>query len=572
MNLGRIFFIFALSCSCAWAAGEKVVTPQAEQPLALDELDPLIPLEWREFFRLDRYNIPHYRKFGTTFGRVRPIYVWDTVAEDGLAFALASSYLRDDPSLNRELFALKEEDPSLKFKGVIRIYATDQDRRSDDDLEKFEEIKKDFGAPVKTLLGIKLLSQETWFVWDPTKLPIEPFQIKMFRLDGARAIFASDVLSTYLAADMTDSLVGMVPELSSVNVMKPAPDDPGLSDLHYGQIVRSMKVRRSKGAKELPASAKLLPLHGVLGSDKARLAAEKMGLTLHQWILREYLPKLARFSAEMNFRYGIFHASHTQNLMVYLDENTGEILCFVAKDFSDINVDPWYLVDRGMDPQMMKTFHSLAKTFPIRILNNEEEQAETPRNGEAGFFLANFLGQSVDGFETDLAKIREYDRQFLKKYIHYSQKQTGTSIALSPAATQAMKFLKTPPTGSEKSDDWGPWPTNKEAMQVVFQNVYDTITAKHLPKILPKYIHYSQNMLSNVFARNSAWNDVVWAFSGARQQFLLEHGILGYAFDGKGVIAYELKSGRIYGFAHGLTSEEKLQILTPRDACEDYVM
>src|SRR5690606_24688035 len=72
------------------------------------------------------------------------------------------------------------------------------------------------------------------------------------------------------------------------------------------------------------AAVETLPLHGFLGADwstyrgrkpKSRFvseAAEKLGMTHDEWLRKEFAPKLAKYSAEMNLKHGIYFEGHTQ--------------------------------------------------------------------------------------------------------------------------------------------------------------------------------------------------------------------------------------------------------------------
>lgn len=252
--------------------------------------------------------------------------------------------------------------------------------------------------------AVKIQGRDSAVGWDPNNMKGRKYIFKFggdylsedgkttTRLLGPttieRAVRMSDVVEQILRDEGAGGIAGMLPERYGT----------WIGD--YGVIIREM---RNVGL-EIPAGEGFgVPLHSLLSNEGFTLTSitsearysdgSRGGIT--QWIVTEFLPKLAIFVAQLQLLHGIIPELHTQNIKVIFAMDpqthtpTGEIIGFVFTDMTDVAIDVGF---RAFS-QRPHHLEELLKMRSPSIMNfkvmGEKEIADPARH------LLAFLSQSI---------------------------------------------------------------------------------------------------------------------------------------------------------------------------------
>ena len=247
----------------------------------------------------------------------------------------------------------------------------------------------------------KVLSHKTYLVWDPAGKSV-------FVKPGA-------TLTSYRHKKVLHALLG--PEMKS----RYAQFVPEFEFPDFKLIIRSTDfITHSQN--------RVYPLHGIF-PDTAKFFADKAGMTLPEWLQNEYVERLGRMTAELNYGYGIFGGWHTQNLLVEVDESSGRIVQFWIRDLQDL------AFDAEMCWQGRSRFPNLdLKDLGVR--NNlyhrnlfQFETADSNRYPDAADVTADYiLDHSIAGITDDFRLGITLKNHFLEIYARETAAITGIEI------------------------------------------------------------------------------------------------------------------------------------------------
>lgn len=164
--------------------------------------------------------------------------------------------------------------------------------------------------------GTKVLSNNTWFVFD-TRTGRSSF----FKKSGSSSI-----------ADGVQRVLSVLEEpLSRLPVLF-VPEH-----CEYGSVCRPPDfITESKYA--------VYSTHSIFSSGLIQKFAQAKGVSVPEWLRVEYVRKLAKLVADLNYGLGIYGIWHTQNLLIEVNEKTGNIIRFLIRDRRDMAFDPeiWF--------------------------------------------------------------------------------------------------------------------------------------------------------------------------------------------------------------------------------------
>ncbi len=278
-----------------------------------------------------------------------------------------------------------------------------------------EQIKK-LGYPVEsTHWGTKMQSHSTFLVWEKENTKPEPFFLKMSSPHWVEKGVRNGEMAETILRETGTPFGTLFPERLSLR----------LTGMEFGYAIREAKPTG------MSPTAELAPVHGILGSksDMAELAKARGLKNAGEWIKQEYLPKLAQFLSQMQFRNGLFLPAHSQNLVLQLNRRTGKIEGFVGRDLVDTILDPFVPAWRG------KGIRSAVSVLHESYVDGTDSKYPGPH-------LAGFAAQSVVDASLDPAERRTYSADFLESYIRAAEKETGMKFKLSESAAAALASLK----------------------------------------------------------------------------------------------------------------------------------
>lgn len=276
--------------------------------------------------------------------------------------------------------------------------------------ETITKLKRLFGEPLRPFAASRLQGKATYHVWQDGASDEQAFRLKVpykgvgssgekvvhnSYAVGARAVMVSDILAGIQERKPIPG-VDYYREIFVANLTVPG--------LPYNFLIR----QPPQAAYRRSESQGFLPLHGLLGSTALDRLALAKGLTPVQWIMQEYLPKLASTMAKLNFGWGAWLEAHTQNLSVLVNYETGEIEVLYFKDLADLMLSPFYQATAGVLPAY--------RDVPDARLNEEW----ISNNGQAEFagpFAYYYLWQAVTSWSGEQKLRAQSVATFLKAYL-----------------------------------------------------------------------------------------------------------------------------------------------------------
>jgi hypothetical protein len=477
---------------------------------------PPLPEVWREFIELDQqYNIefPTRQKEILSPEAREPTRVYQFEVPADQIETHFSKYIG------------AQEKKAVLFerngKQYVRIFAIDKPGHS------LRELTARYGAPTESKYwATKLQSHSTYFMWDPDSSESMMIKFQKHALDetynaphnARRAVKMSEFVEGKFRETPSERFAVLGENFSSVI------EDPG-AKFRYAYSLRSTKPYLRASGQTL----KFMPLHGFLGSPKVKQTASKLGLSVDQWVVEEYIPKLAQFFSEMHFKYGVHPEGHTQNLLIRISEQTGRIEGFVTRDMNDMLLDPLVMTLRGKATGI----ESLASVKPS-IMNRYFVDLWEGRG--AGPHAQLYDSQSVVPFVRSDEEIRAWARRYLEAYLKETSKHLGFDIQL-PDSAYRMRTL----------DPYADFSSVTDA-------IHFAVTKKWVSDLAQSASPVQKAIAETTFKKALDAQRVVWAVPGSLDRF--ENLDLRYEAAGNYLVAIDSSRGNVLGVALDLSKEE----------------
>ncbi len=306
---------------------------------------PGLSQKWIDFVNLDwNYNVPGRSVMPDSERKVRSVYKF---ALNGMQF---KSILKYENSPVSEMYQIiDKKETYLIGDGLSRVLSGLRISR-----ERLTSLK-----------AVKLQSWSTFLVWNPKDPNFTPFFLKMNGWDSSIAM----ELSTYFESSFRNNNEDLLDYFT---------EPLGVESVNFPGLNQSYRFLRDDQKDKT-----FLPLHGYIG---LLLKNNKQ-----EFIITKLMPMIGRAMARLHFKYGSYHCSHTQNLLVQVNPNTGTIEKIVIRDLRDIYPDP-LVVDRSQRQKILdlisknKELYTFGKATPDNRIKNRE----------VGFFLMDYLGQTVN--------------------------------------------------------------------------------------------------------------------------------------------------------------------------------
>lgn len=412
-------------------------------------------------------------------------------------------------------------------KSYIRFYFTEAAGFPLDELKKLN-------LPIEsTHWGTKMQSHSTFLVWEKQSPKPEPFFLKIAAphwIDNG--VRNSEVAETILRKN-GNSFATLFRESIGTSFK--------LGNIGFGNAFREAKPLA------MSPTAELAPVHGLLGSREDLLAlAQARGLkNADEWIQREYLPKLAEFIAQMQFRHGLYLPAHTQNLVLQINRKTGKIEGFAGRDMVDVILDPFVLGWRGT-PSPIK-----AGKYPGSVLFKSYVDGTDAKN--PGYHLASFTAQSVVDITLDPTERQIYAGTFLDAYRKAAEKETGMDFKLSGeagAAIAALKSGKDPAAHSQSKDT----PEPEATFVLLGQELYTRVAEARGSSLskTPLVTAKAKGAAEATFFEYIYRQKVVQLKPGQWAVTLADQGNLDYQLTETGILAYPKGSPDPIAFVYDL--------------------
>ncbi len=227
---------------------------------------------------------------------------------------------------------------------------------------------------------------------------------------GQLAVRVNDVIES-LMEGASGSGVDYFPERFSVAYK----DD----NVRHSYSVRSLETKFQSAMGQ--SNEVMLPVHGILRKE---FFAER-GWDLDQWVLEEYIPHLAKMNAYLQFEKGIYLEGHTQNLVVFVDQDTGEINRMAFRDIADIMIDPFIGLAKGEKHH----YESLKETTqPCLIYQRTYEDPDIPTPKA---YYEWYMGQGITTSTKNWFKKRKIAKKYLQVFFAEYESLTGEAVPRS---------------------------------------------------------------------------------------------------------------------------------------------
>lgn len=278
--------------------------------------------------------------------------------------------------------------------------------------------------------------------------------------------------------------------------------------------------------------------------------ARAKNMSQDEWIEKEYLPKLARWIAKLNFKYGLYIEGHTQNILARISEETGEILDFTFRDVGDVLTDPLKRTLEG------KKYQEGTAEERHRFQVNRHYDDEKKKMREAGENSWGMTAQSLWSFEIKKESQPKWVGIYLKEYLKAVREMPG----LENVNVQLPKKL---------GEGWGP------QFAKIVQEIHDKVTKARIPHIEREWYLANREAAREVFLKMFREGHVVYPFRDGYDKIsnlIHEDKMKGLVFvsDGKRAYAVESKTSRILGMTGNLSEDTQKRLALPefKGPCE----
>lgn len=441
-----------------------------------------------------------------------------------------------------------------------------------------------------SLVAQRVHSQFSFLVWDSSQPGAIPFQIKWIRYNdktdedqerswtngssrSTQSMASMDYLRDWMDRDPSKSELpfSFLPESFGYSTAVTTPSIPGFSTL-ISRLPFNFWVRElvPYGMKELGAHQRLVAAHGFFGSNLVEKVARLAGLSVQEWIQRQYLPKLAETLAILHYRYGLSTALHTQNLLMVIDSNNGNLDKVVIRDLQDISIRltsrqiksgevNWHLYHRALQARM-----------PVATL--EPSDPSEPESIHPWEIFARYAGQSVYWITNRDDHIKDFTLRFLKWYLHFSATEIPTQIDSEPFRRSLENF--------QSLRNWT-WHTSRNVMAEVDRALYSI--ASNPPPVLGGWKAFAPEVLHKIVRRKwiGKQNRMIILNNQVLNTLLQQEEELGvshitYAYDGRFLYTLRYQDWMPLAVSYGLSAREhaylrrhQVQVLDPKGLLSD---
>ena len=249
----------------------------------------------------------------------------------------------------------------------------------------FEIESKD---PRRTVSAARTASKRTWFVFEGDN---QPFYLK---LDGEWHRWVDSFSHVDLTKDVVSECVKKTVWLqrkdrqtSFAYLAEPLGTYFELPGLDYGcsQIFR-------------PVNAQAYPLHGLLdpSNQVVNFFASLSFCSAQEWTTT-LIQHMADFYADAFFEVGAHPTAHSQNLLIEINSETGQIGRIVYRDFQDLIIDPYFglLFSQGK----VDTLPRLSQSSYVQTIGSQFatiEKKQEPIDRFLSFFDGQVLGYGLE--------------------------------------------------------------------------------------------------------------------------------------------------------------------------------
>lgn len=437
----------------------------------------------------------------------------------------------------------------------------------------FNKIRRLGFSIVETpFVGTKVLSHNTYFAW----IPGEPQSARYLKFNFYSASECAVEFSEALIKNpriASDPLIAFFPEVAFFNLYL---ED---EDITFKNLVRApYAVHMGQ-----PLKAPYYPVHGIFKSGKTDHWAKLMGLAHgEEWVAKEYIPKLAKNMARYNFYYGILHQAHTQNLVVYVDPATGEIITFAIRDLNDAGQIP--LISQ-LNPKAKNIDDSFLGYIKTNANFRVNDAGDAKKRTSIGQIFANYSGQSVFYSSNSPAYHDENIRTFTRHYIAaaienfnlvLNEIENGESpdwLQISEnnsmfheELSEKGKVFKLSSEVQEHIEQLLQQSIPEYQLPKIIDTVYNEMAAAFSPTIKPYMEEYDQDYLRSVVKSRMTYSTKFVVFQSNGKD-LLEEAVsrskrknYKFAFNGKGIFVKDLKTGKVVAYAYYFDSNYLNQI------------
>lgn len=468
--------------------------------LGAKKTPPPIPPEYKRYVDYDQiYNTFLRSNEIKPEPEAEPVLTFDVPLKKADVF---QSQFLDKETLDRVLIKKDGE----RF---ARFFIVDHD-----DME-LNKIREKYSLKEGRYFGVWLQSHRTYLIWDTENPKSGAFFAKMQikkANDPAQAELAivnNDFVEKALKKE--GPFISYYPERLGTAVEG--------KKFSYANIIRGGTLVNGPTKNSVT-----LPLHGFLGSPAVKNAASKKGMTVQQWIQSEYLPKLARWHAELNLKHGIFIEGHTQNTLINMNEDTGEILGFGFRDMYDIMVDPAVRIARGLEPMTAELREQGLSQVNVWFVDREASEAK-----DVGIHFNDYNAQSLLHLFEDEDTEANFDTYF-HNYIGTADRISGKHISLE---------------GHDPQD-----------FADVFRAVYNEGLQNLLPDLKQENFLYDQSKLRKVFKDLDDNDHVAYPFDDRSYDIINDKKArLGFAVHNKSIYMLD-ENGRTLAIAYSLDDQQ----------------
>ena len=288
-----------------------------------------------------------------------------------------------------------------------------------------------FGKPIAISEARKLIGHTTHTVFS-NDLVSEDFFIKWIspmpgeNTHARRALMTNDYVETgdtLLPQDLRSHLI----------------NDVAILEINLGGFKAAIGFRSTRKIKKPVNGGTVYPGHGLLGCDSCiEDFAAKMGISARKWKQTEFIPMLARLTAYSHFVLGAYYATHTQNLLIEVDEKTGRILKLYIRDLGDVVIDPlvrlaWREIALGGRIRV----HTLPLSAHHLFADRQRQEAREAGPNTATYTIQS-IGAHLKGFQ---ARGRD-SILFLEHYTNGFREIFGRAPELSERARGLVRQIE----------------------------------------------------------------------------------------------------------------------------------
>ncbi len=256
------------------------------------------------------------------------------------------------------------------------------------------------------------------------------------------------------------------------------------------------------------------------------------------------MPKLAKFLAKLNYKYGLYPTPHTQNLLAVLNFETGDIEQFSFRDGADVSFDPFIRYIQNKKPLWTQSdgiYNLLGNASTTVAHASEVPNPGSINGGQIGYWNLHHI-------TADPKFNKKLKREFLYAYIDQVQKVLKLSLSPIPSNVIEQSLNETYTPGSatflalydQVIDHYtGAWPNRSQRFDQKL--LYDALLAHYFKT---QYFAFLRDNPVHQYSQNG---DKLR--QGAAQ--LLRFSL----YQGK-ILSFRTDNGKLTGFEYGLTRQQ----------------